>query len=59
MYASEAYQAVADEERAIINRLMVERGGPGRLPGLTETFRQATRLEAAFWDMGLKADDRL
>jgi len=59
MYASEEYQAVADEERAIINRLMAERGGPGRLPGLTETFRQATRLEAAFWDMGLKADDRL
>ena len=54
MYASDEYQAVAADEQAIINRLMTERGGPGRLPSLTETFRQATRLEAAFWEMGMR-----
>ena len=54
MYASDEYQAVAADERATINRLMAERGGPGRLPALTETFRQATRLEAAFWGMGMR-----
>jgi thiaminase/transcriptional activator TenA len=58
MYASDAYQAVAADEQATINRLMAERGGPGRLPSLKETFRQATRLEAAFWDMGMHAVDR-
>lgn len=55
MYASDDYQSVAEEERATINRLMETRGGPGRMPGLIETFRQATRLEAAFWDMGMRA----
>ena len=38
-----------------MNPLMAERGGPGRLPSLIETFRQATRLEAAFWEMGMHA----
>ena len=47
MYASDSYQAVA-----------AERGGPGRLPALTETFRQATRIETAFWQMGLHAVSR-
>ena len=41
-----------------IERLMARRGSPGRLPVLTETFRQATRLEAALWDMGMHAVDR-
>jgi thiaminase/transcriptional activator TenA len=36
-----------------MDRLMRERGGAGRLPGLVATFREATRLEAAFWQMGL------
>ncbi len=57
MYASDEYQAVAADEQAILNRLMTERGGPGRLPSLTETFRQATRLEAAFWEMAMGAAD--
>lgn len=58
LYASDPYQAVANNERATINRLMTERGGPGRLPTLTETFRQATRLETAFWQMGMQVADR-
>jgi len=53
MYASDEYQEVAATERQNLDRLMTTRGGPGRLNSLTETFRQATRLEAAFWDMGM------
>jgi thiaminase/transcriptional activator TenA len=56
MYASDEYQAVAADEQATLNRLMTERGSSGRLPSLSETFRQATRLEAAFWEMGMHAD---
>lgn len=55
MYASKDYQDVAAEERATLDRLMKERGGPGRMASLTKTFAEATRLEAAFWDMGLRA----
>ena len=54
MYASDEYQAVAADERATMNRLMAERGGPGRLPSLIKTFSQATRLETAFWQMAME-----
>jgi len=57
MYASDEYQALATDERTTIDRLMGERGGPGRLAALTETFRQATRLETAFWEMGMQLVD--
>lgn len=53
MYAGDEYQQVARAEVAQLDRLMALRGGPGRMAGLTETFRQATRLEAAFWEAGL------
>jgi len=53
MYAGAEYQEVAAAEVAELDRLMERRGGPGRLESLTRTFRQATRLETAFWDMGL------
>ena len=53
MYASADYQAVAGDHVAHMDRLMDRRGGPGRLETLATTFRQATRLEAAFWEMGL------
>lgn len=54
MYASEGYQGVAAAHVAQMDALMARRGGPGRLASLITTFRQATRLEAAFWDMALK-----
>lgn len=54
MYASDEYRDVAEAEVAYLDRLMEKRGGPGRMDGLIETFRQATRLEAAFWQMGLE-----
>lgn len=55
MYASAEFQEAAHAERTVMDRLMAERGGPGRLEELAETFRQATRLESAFWQMGLDA----
>ena len=54
MYASKEYRDVAKAEAAYLDRLMARRGGEGRFDSLLVTFRQATRLEAAFWDMGLK-----
>ncbi len=53
MYASSEYQEFADVEKQTLNRLMGTRGGPGRMASLSESFRQATRLETAFWEMGL------
>ncbi|MBL6946323.1 MAG: thiaminase II [Rhodospirillales bacterium] len=56
MYASDDYQQVAKDEIAYLDRLMEKRGGQGRMHTLTETFRQATRLEGAFWQMGLEME---
>ena len=55
MYAGDDYQDVARSEVAELDRLMERRGGEGRRASLATTFRQATRLEAAFWQMGLTA----
>jgi thiaminase (transcriptional activator TenA) len=55
MYAGDDYQEVARSEVAELDRLMDRRGGEGRRTALATTFRQATRLEAAFWQMGLMA----
>ena len=52
-YSGADYQAVARAHGERMEILMARRGGPGRLPALIETFRTATRLETAFWDMGL------
>lgn len=53
MYAGADYQKVAAEAATALDGLMARRGGDGRMAGLTETFGAATRLEAAFWQMGL------
>jgi thiaminase/transcriptional activator TenA len=53
MYASLEYQEVAAAHIVQMDRLMARRGGPGRMASLEITFRQATRLEAAFWQTGL------
>lgn len=55
MYAGDDYQDAARAEVAQLDRLMERRGGEGRRVSLATTFRQATRLEAAFWQMGLVA----
>jgi len=53
MYAGDEFREVAREEAAYIDDLMARRGGEGRFQDLVKTFRQATQLEIAFWDMGL------
>lgn len=52
-YAAEDYQQVAHAHARQMDALADRRGGEARLPALTLTFRQATRLEAGFWQMGL------
>ena len=54
-YAGDAYGAVAAASGLTLDRLWASRGGEGRYAGLLATFRQATRLEAAFWSMGFAA----
>ena len=55
MYAGKEYQAVAAGAEDQLDRLAVKRLTSGRFRDLSQTFAQATRLEAAFWDMGLEA----
>ncbi|HJP20550.1 MAG TPA: thiaminase II [Alphaproteobacteria bacterium] len=55
MYASDDYQEVAAGAADQLDRLFESRAGEGRWPELVKTFAQATRLEIAFWDMGMKA----
>ena len=56
MYAGADYQEVAAEAVAQLDRLAESRVGPGRVEALAKTFAQATRLESAFWDMGLEPE---
>ena len=53
MYAGDAYQEVARDAVDQLDDLNARRGSPARFATLAETFRQATRLEADFWQMGL------
>ncbi len=53
MYAGSEYQGVAEAAIVQLDRLAAARETPERFPTLAVTFRQATRLEAAFWQMGL------
>jgi thiaminase/transcriptional activator TenA len=56
-YGGAGYHGVARDSVETLDRLMEQRGGPGRLPGLIDTFRKATVLEADFWQMGLTLAD--
>lgn len=51
-YASAPYQRVADAARAHLDSLALRYLTPAREAELTTTFREATRLEADFWEMG-------
>lgn len=53
MYAGDEYQQVARDHVSKLDDLMARRGGPGRFDRLATTFSAATRLETAFWEMGL------
>jgi thiaminase (transcriptional activator TenA) len=54
MYAGSEYRAVAATAVERLDKLAASRMGPGRFPDLARTFRQATVLESAFWQMGLE-----
>ena len=51
-YAGEAYQQVAARARAHLDRLGARYATPAREAELAAIFREATRLEADFWEMG-------
>ncbi len=54
-YASEDFQSVARAEEERLSCLYERRAGPGRNESLQKIFSEATRLEIAFWRMGLDA----
>ena len=56
-YAGDAYQEVAANARATLNRLAARAMTEQRFPQLVATFRHACRLEADFWQMGLTRAD--
>jgi thiaminase/transcriptional activator TenA len=53
MYAGADYQALARSAVDELERLAERRLSAPRFDDLARTFAQATRLETAFWDMGL------
>lgn len=55
MYAGADYQAVAGAELATLDALAARAATEARMAELIACFREATRLEAAFWEMGLRA----
>ena len=54
-YASPDYVALAARAIEAMERMGQARGADARYADLLATFRAATRLEAAFWDMGWSA----
>jgi thiaminase/transcriptional activator TenA len=57
-YAGAPYQAVAAGARAHLDRLADRYVTPAREAELVAVFREATRLETDFWDMGWRAGHR-
>ena len=53
-YAGAAYQQVAADATASLDALATRYLTPAREAELTTIFREATRLEADFWEMGWK-----
>jgi thiaminase (transcriptional activator TenA) len=51
-YAGPAYQEVAASARAHLDRLAARYATPARVAELISIFKEATRLEADFWEMG-------
>ncbi|WP_181707013.1 thiaminase II [Chthonobacter rhizosphaerae] len=54
-YAGEAYREVAESAVRTLDRLAGSDLSPERFKRLADLFAQASRLEAAFWQMGLDA----
>ena len=55
MYGGEDYQTIAADAVRLLDRVGQARGADLRIAALSRTFGEATRLEAAFWQMGLAA----
>jgi thiaminase (transcriptional activator TenA) len=51
-YAGAGYQEIAEAARGHLDRLAERYSTPAREAELVAIFREATRLEAAFWEMG-------
>jgi len=56
-YSSDEYQAVATGTVELLDDLVKTYLTEARYPKLLELFRQATRLEADFWQMGIDIAD--
>lgn len=56
-YASQGYQEVATGAGELLDTLAETSFTEARYPRLLELFRQATRLEADFWTMGMELAD--
>ena len=54
MYAGAEYQSLAREAAGALDEQFARRGGEGRVAALAAAFATATRLEADFWQMGLR-----
>ena len=57
-YAGAAYQEVAAKARTHLDGLAALYATPARESELTTIFKEATRLEADFWEMGWRAGER-
>lgn len=57
-YAGAAYQEVAAKARVDLDRLAERYVTPARHAELAAIFKEATRLEADFWEMGWRAGRR-
>jgi thiaminase/transcriptional activator TenA len=58
-YAGAPYQEVATKARAHLDRLASLYATPAREAELVTIFKEATRLEADFWEMGWRAGRRV
>jgi thiaminase/transcriptional activator TenA len=58
-YAGAPYQEVAAKARAHLEDLADLYATPAREAELIVIFKEATRLEADFWEMGWRADHRV
>src|SRR5580704_12286100 len=58
-YAGMSYQEVAAKARAHLERLADRYSTPAREVELIAVFKEATRLEADFWEMGWRAGQRV
>ena len=58
-YAGAPYQEVAAKAQAHLEALAERYATPAREAELIAIFREATRLEADFWEMGWRAGQRI